>query len=125
MLKIRSEKANNIMHERVRDIAVKIKGLRLLSGTTEDAMALRMGISRENLHRYESGEDDIPVSLLYEMSDMYGVDMTEILTGVSPKLHDVCYIRNGEGLEIERYDQYRFQSLAYTCANRKIEPLLV
>lgn len=113
------------MHERVRDIAVKIKGLRLLSGTTEDAMALRMGISRENLHRYESGEDDIPVSLLYEMSDMYGVDMTEILTGVSPKLHDVCYIRNGEGLEIERYDQYRFQSLAYTYANRKIEPLLV
>ena len=51
--------------------------------------------------------------------------MTEILTGVSPKLHDACLIRSGEGLEIERYDQYRFESLAYKYANRKIEPLLV
>lgn len=113
------------MNERVKDIAVRIKGLRLLSGITEEVMAAGLGISPVALHRYESGEDDIPVSLIYEMADYHGVDMTEILTGVSPKLHDVCFIRSGMGLEIERYDQYRFQSLAYTYANRKIEPLLV
>ena len=51
--------------------------------------------------------------------------MTEILTGVSPKLRDVCLVKSGEGLKVERYDQYEFQSLAYKYAKRKIEPLLV
>ena len=51
--------------------------------------------------------------------------MTEILTGVSPKLRDVCLVRKGEGLSVERYDQYEFESLAYKYSGRKIEPLLV
>ncbi len=113
------------MNQRVKDIAVRIKGLRLLAGFSEESVAGRLGISTEFLRKYESGEDDIPVSLIYAAADLYGVDMTEILTGVSPKLHDACLIRSGEGLGIERYDQYRFESLAYKYANRKIEPLLV
>ena len=113
------------MNQKVMDIATRLKGLRLLAGESETTVANRLGIPVEQLCQYETGEDDIPVSLLYEAADLFGVDMTEILTGVSPKLHDVCLIRSGEGLEVERYDQYRFQSLAYKYANRKIEPLLV
>jgi len=113
------------MNEKVRDIAARIKGLRLLSGISEDEAAQKVGISTEEYQKYEKGEDDIPISILYEISDFYGVDLTEVLTGVSPKLHDVCYLKKGEGLKVERYDQYDFQSLAYKYANRKIEPLLV
>ncbi len=113
------------MNEKIRDIAARIKGLRLLSGLSSEEVARVVNVSVEAYEQYESGEDDIPVSLINELSDYYRVDMTEILTGVSPKLHDVCLVKKGEGLRIERYDQYEFQSLAYKYAKRKIEPLLV
>jgi transcriptional regulator with XRE-family HTH domain len=113
------------MNERVKDIALRIKGLRLLTGVTEEEMAKAIDLSVEEYQKYENGEDDFPISMLYEIADYYKVDLTEILTGVSPKLKDVSYVKKGEGLEVERYDQYKFKSLAYKYANRKIEPLLV
>ena len=58
-----------------------------------------MNISQEDYERYESGEDDIPVSLLHEISEFYKVDMTEILTGLA-QTADVCLVRKGEGLAL-------------------------
>ncbi|HHU91023.1 MAG TPA: helix-turn-helix transcriptional regulator [Clostridiaceae bacterium] len=113
------------MNEKNKDIATRVKGLRLLSGLSIEEVAKTFGVSATLYEQYEKGEDDIPVSLLNEISNYYGVDMTEILTGTSPKLRDVCYVKKGEGLRVERYDQYEFQSLAYKYAKRKIEPLLV
>lgn len=113
------------MNRNVKDIADRIKGLRLLSGVSEVEAAEAVNLSVEEYLKYENGEDDMPISILYEIADFYGVDLTEILTGTSPKLHDVCHVKAGEGLEVERYDQYHFQSLAYKYKNRKIEPLLV
>ncbi len=118
-------KGLNFMNEKVKDIAARIKGLRMILGISEQEVAKSVYLDVDEYIKYENGEDDIPVSILYELSDFYHVDMTEILTGVSPKLHDVCHVKQGEGLKVERYDQYDFQSLAYKYANRKIEPLLV
>ncbi len=113
------------MGEKNKDIAARVKGLRLLAGLPIEEVAKAFDVSTELYEKYENGEDDIPVSLLNEISNYFEVDMTEILTGISPKLHDVCMVKNGEGLRVERYDQYEFQSLAYKYAKRKIEPLLV
>lgn len=113
------------MNEKIKDIASRVKGLRLLSCLELDEVAKALDISTSLYEKYENGEDDIPVSLLNEISNYYEVDMTELLTGISPKLHDVCMVKKGEGLKVERYDQYEFQSLAYKYAKRKIEPLLV
>jgi transcriptional regulator with XRE-family HTH domain len=113
------------MNEKIRDIAARIKGLRLLAGLSMEEVAQVVNVTPGDYEQYESGEDDIPVSLINELSDFYKVDMTEILTGVSPKLRDVCLVKKGEGLRVERYDQYDFRSLAYKYAKRKIEPLLV
>lgn len=113
------------MNEKVKDIAVRIKGLRLLAGDSEKVVASALGISINEYLKYENAEDDIPVSILYEIADYYHVDMTEILTGTSPKLHDISFVKKGEGLKVERYDQYSFESLAYKYSNRKIEPMLV
>lgn len=113
------------MNDKTKDIASRVKGLRLLTGQTVDEIAKFLGISPSQYEQYENGEDDIPVSLMNELANYYEVDMTEILTGISPKLKDVCMVKKGEGLRVERYDQYEFQSLAYKYAGRKIEPLLV
>lgn len=113
------------MNEKTKDIASRVKGLRLLTGKTVEEIAKVLDISPSLYEQYENGEDDIPVSLMNELANYYEVDMTEILTGISPKLKDVCMVKKGEGLRVERYDQYEFQSLAYKYAGRKIEPLLV
>ncbi len=113
------------MNEKVKDIAVRIKGLRLLAGSTEEEVAEQLGVKLAQYKSYENAEDDIPVSLLYELAEIYKVNITEILTGTSPKLHDICHVKKGEGLKVERYDQYSFESLAYKYSNRKIEPMLV
>lgn len=113
------------MNEKNKDIAARVKGLRLLSGLSVNEVAKVFDISPPLYEQYENGEDDIPVSLLNEISNYFEVDMTEILTGISPKLRDVCMVKKGEGLRVERYDQYEFQSLAYKYAKRKIEPLFV
>ncbi len=113
------------MNEKVKDIAVRIKGLRLLASYTEEEVAEQLGVKLDKYKLYENAEDDIPVSLLYELAEIYKVNITEILTGTSPKLHDICHVRKGEGLKVERYDQYSFESLAYKYSNRKIEPMLV
>lgn len=113
------------MNEKVKDIAVRIKGLRLLAGYSEMEVATAIGLKIEEYLKYENAVDDIPVSILYEIADYYHVNMTELLTGKSPKLHDICLVKKGEGLKIERYDQYSFESLAYKYSNRKIEPMYV
>ena len=113
------------MNEKVKDIAVRIKGLRLLAGNTQEEVAKAVGLKIDEYVRYEDALDDIPVSILYELADYYNVNMTEILTGTSPKLHDICFVKKGEGLKVERYDQYSFESLAYKYSNRKIEPMYV
>lgn len=84
------------MNEKVRDIAARIKGLRLLSGISEKEAAQKLGLSFADFQKYENGEDDIPISILYEIADFYCVDLTEVLTGVSPKLHDVCYLKKAK-----------------------------
>jgi quercetin dioxygenase-like cupin family protein len=113
------------MNEKVKDIAVRIKGLRLLAGYSEEEVSKALDLKPDQYRTYENAEDDIPVSLLYELAEIYKVNITEILTGTSPKLHDICHVRKGEGLKVERYDQYSFESLAYKYSNRKIEPMLV
>jgi transcriptional regulator with XRE-family HTH domain len=113
------------MNERVKDIAARVRGLRVLLGFSEPEVASKVNLPIEEYRAYENGEDDIPISILYEVADFFQVDMTEILTGVSPKLHDVCFVKSGKGLKIERFDQYDFQSLAYNYVHRKTEPFLV
>ena len=112
------------MNEKNKDIAARVKGLRLLSGLSIVEVAKAFDVSTTLYEQYENGEDDIPVSLLNEISNYFEVDMTEILTGISPKLHDVCMVKKGEGLRVERYDQYEFQSLAISM-QKENERLLV
>ncbi len=52
------------MNEKVKDIAARIRGLRLLMGITEEEAARVLNLSVAEYQKYETGEDDIPISLL-------------------------------------------------------------
>lgn len=113
------------MTETLQQIAERIREVRENSGLTPEEAAAELHLPLTVYSQYETAESDIPISVLYEMARVFQVDLTELLTGNSPKLHSYCLIKEGEGIEIERYKGYKFQSLAYNFVNKKIEPLLV
>jgi len=107
------------------ETAARIRELRESSDVSLTDTAAKMGISPETLAMYEEGRTDIPIGILYAAAGIFGVDLTDLMTGKSPNLTRYCVVRSGKGPVIERYPGYRFQSLAFDFQNRMFEPLLV
>ncbi len=113
------------MPEKIRNIASRIRELREIAGISPETLAHEFNIPRETYLEYESGDADIPVGFLYKVAHRFNVDLTDLLTGESPKLHIYALTRNGTGISVERRKQYRYQSLAYNFIHKKAEPFLV
>lgn len=113
------------MDEQIRLIAERLKGLReVLDLSVEDAAAT-CDIEKEKYLEYESGEVDIPVSVLHNISRKYGVELTVLLTGEEPRMHHYSLTRKNTGIGVERRKEYKYQSLGHSFINRKAEPFLV
>jgi len=103
----------------------RIRELREILEISVEDMAAGTGVSLETYNKYESGEHDIPISVLYSIAAKLGTDVTVLITGEDPKMDSAAVCRKGKGVRIERYPGYEFSSLAYNFKGRTIEPLLV
>lgn len=113
------------MSEQIKQIALRIKELREISGLSLETLASDLGIDKETYLAYENGRNDIPVSFLYEISNKFNVELTAILTGENPRLHTYSLVRKDKGISVERRKEYKYQSLAYNFIHKKAEPFLV
>lgn len=113
------------MQERIKEVAARIKELRNILEISADDMAASLRISPEKYLAYENGEEDIPASILYEISHKLGVEMSILLTGETPRMHFFSVTRKGQGVGVERRKQYKYQSLASNFINKKAEPFVV
>lgn len=113
------------MSEELRQVAKRLKEIREICGVSPDEAAARLGVAAEQYLAFEDSGEDIPISALYELAQLYGLDITELLTGKSPRLSDYCVVRHGQSTGIDRYPGYHFESLAYKFKRRIMEPLLV
>ncbi len=113
------------MSDSVKQIAMRIMDLREISDYTVAEMAEALHVSEEDYCKYESGTVDMPISFLVKIGEVFHVDMTELLTGETPKLNVLCVTRAGKGQNIRRRDQYVYKNLAWNFVHRKIEPLYV
>lgn len=113
------------MSEQVRLIAARIKELRQINGLSDEKCASALNVSLETYRMYESGNYDIPVGFLYELSKFFGVELTELLTGDAPKLHSFSVVRKDKGVRVQRRSQYEYESLAFNFAHKKAEPFMV
>jgi transcriptional regulator with XRE-family HTH domain len=117
--------AAKLKNHQLQQIASRLKALRELSDLTLDEAAEKLGVDAATYRAYEEAELDIPVSMLHAAADLMGVDLTELLTGKPPRLHSFCLVRQGKGIQVDRYRGYDFQSLAYNFSHRSAEPLMV
>jgi len=81
------------MAENIKQIAVRIRTLREISGESAAKLAGLFNITQEEYLNFESGQTDIPVSFLYEIASHYKVELTALLTGGEPHRKAVSLAR--------------------------------
>lgn len=108
-----------------KEIATRLLGLRDAVDLSAEELAESVGVTAEDVLRYESGESDIAVSYLTDVARVCGVDLTALLSGGDAHLQDCSIVRKGEGLSVERRKDYDYWSLASRFTHRKVEPFLV
>ncbi len=113
------------MSDQIRQIAARIRDLRDIAGLSIETLAGELGITAEEYREFEGGEVDIPIGFLYELANRFHVELTAILTGEDPRLHTYCLVRKNKGVNVDRKNPYKYQSLAYNFINKKSEPFMV
>ena len=109
----------------IKDIAQRLREIRDLSDVTVEELCEKLTIPVEKYLEIESGNVDIPISVLCEAAEYYGLSVTELLTGEQAKLNLYSLVCKDKGIGVERTKDYNYKNLAYDIASRKVEPLLV
>ena len=111
------------MTYKIKQIAGRIRELRLISGLSEAEMAERTGITVEEYRECEAGNRNLSIAFLYHCTLSFGVDMGDLLEGKSPKLRSYALTRRGEGQRIEEAHHMVGFNLAAGFRNRIALPL--
>ena len=108
-----------------KQIADRVRELRDVMEMTQEEVASRLKLSLAEYQDYEENRKVIPISTLNELAEILNTDFTVLLTGEAPRMAQYTRVRKGQGVHVERYPGYSFQSLAYNFQNRTMEPMLV
>ncbi len=111
------------MEHKIKEIANRIRELRIITGLTVEDMASRTGMSVEEYEQCEAGNRNLSIAFLYHCTLSFGVDMGDILEGKSPKLRSYALTRKGEGQRIEEAHNMIGYNLASGFRNRIALPL--
>jgi len=113
------------MKEKIKEIAARVSELREISDISLEEMAEYLNLDVDDYRDYESGEKDIPASVLYEIAHKFKVDMGLLLTGEETRMHIFTVTRKDKGVEVERRKQYKYENLAEKFIHKKAETFLV
>ena len=69
------------MDEQIKQIAMRLRGLRDALELSVEEVASRTGLSVEEYTSMESGETDLSVSALQKISGQFGVSLDELMFG--------------------------------------------
>lgn len=114
-----------ILDEEFLEIAKRVRELRESCGYTVEQLANEIGIDAKQYEQYEANGADFPIGLIYQIASKFGVDFSEIVSGVNPKLDTYHIVRAGEGISVNRYPGYQVQDLAFRFHKKDMQPFLV
>ena len=86
------------MNEQIKQIAERLAGLRDALEITPEEMAKVCNLTPEQYMKLESGTVDISVSVLHQISQAYGVELTTLMFGDEPKMSSYFITRKGKGI---------------------------
>jgi len=113
------------MENNIAQVAQRVKGLRQILDIPAEEMARVAGVALAEYLSCEAGERDFSFTFLFKCAQRFGVDISELVTGDSPKLQSYTVVRSGGGMPIERRQGFFYRHLAYLLRGRMAEPFLV
>ena len=113
------------MDEQIKQIAMRLQGLRDALELTPAQVASESGISEADYLAMESGESDLSVSTLQKVAHAFNVSLDELMFGEEPRMSTYFLTRKGTGISVERTKAYKYESLASGFKNRIADPFIV
>lgn len=113
------------MNSEMKAVADRLIGLRDILDVSVEKAAQVCKVSVDEYVRYESGEVDIPLSVLFCMAKEYKMDVNTLITGEDARKVSYVVTQKGKGATVDRLSDYHFESLAFGFADRMIDPFLV
>ena len=113
------------MNEYNKDIGNRIRELRELSDITIKEIAEKLNIEEEIYIQYENGDIDIPASFIYELANIFKVDLGLLLTGEESKMTIFDVTRANKGVSVDRSKEYTHENLCSNFIHKKAETFLV
>lgn len=109
------------MSEVLKQIGLRLQGLRESLDMTKDAFAAACDIDIQDYTDYENGEKDMAISEMKTISERFDIDVSVLMFDGEPKMSSYYLTRQGKGLSINRVERYKYQTLAGGFNNRKAE----
>ena len=110
---------------KIREMAQRIRELREITRFTPEEMAKKTDVTAEEYLACERGESDLNFAFIYRCALAFGVDVTDIIEGISPTLKSYTVTRSGAGQKIDQAHGMLYYNLAASFQNRIAEPLYV
>ena len=114
-----------MVSEQNKAVAARMRELRDIMEMSEEEFAEICGVTVERYRELESGNTEIPISVMFCLGKKFNIDLNTFLSGEDS--HHVSYFvtRKDKGIVVDRLADYHFESLAYGFANRLADPFLV
>ena len=109
------------MNNQIRLIAERLRGLREALDLSTEEFAAKIGVDKADYEQHESGNFDIPMSLLFRVAQTFGIDTTELLSGDTARASAFYVTRKGTGISVERRRAYKYQALGAGFVGNKSE----
>ena len=110
---------------KLQEMAARIRDLREIVCLSPEDMARLTDVSLEEYTACEAGERDLNFAFIYRCAQAFGVDVTDIIEGASPRLSNYTLTRAGEGQHIEHAHGMTYFNMAARFKKRVAEPLYV
>ena len=107
------------------DVAARIKELREIEGFSHEEMSAKTGLDVETYRSYETGTEDLPFSFLHKCALLFGVEITDLLEGMSANLSQYTVVRKGKGRVTAREPDIEIADLAPRFKDKIAEPYWV
>ena len=119
------QNAASALDFKLHEMAQRIRDLREIMGLSQGDMARLTGVDLEEYRQCEAGESDLNFAFIYRCAQAFGVDVTDIIEGASPRLSNYTLTRAGEGQHIEQAHGMTYYNMAARFKKRVAEPLYV
>ena len=110
---------------KLQEMAGRIRELREIEGLSQEQMASETGVTLAEYQACETGQSDLNFAFIYRCAQIFGVDVTDIIEGTSPRLANYTLTRAGEGQHIEHAHGMTYFNMAPHFKKRVAEPLYV